>query len=112
MSKNLKGLIEQAGNDLYYHPVFRSVIEDHLDYIRNHQDTKTIVIEDGQAYRYENDWEGLMQAIGVPPQLRWVTLRLNGYHTPLDYNRTHITIIVPHLQAVESLRAIHSSYYL
>ena len=112
MSKNLKGLTEQVGNDLYYHSDFRSVVEDHLSYISNHPDTKTIVIEDGQAYRYENDWEGLMQAVGVPPQLRWITLRLNGYRTPLEYSRENTTLKIPHLQTVESLRIVYSSYYV
>lgn len=63
---------------------FQVFVEDHLDYLIK-QSTFTS-IGDNRTLKFRNNFYGLLRDMGVASKYWWVYLRVNGYHSPLDYD--------------------------
>ena len=88
---------------------FKTVLEDHLS-ILSHPDNigevKSVSAVD--ANRFEYDFYGLLRVLGVPIDLHWITMRVNGLASPNDYRKTQQSIKIPNAEMVESLLTYHN----
>lgn len=97
------------GAAVYYDPAFRRVLETHFGLLRNLQDTRVVQIEDNLAYKYENDFYGLLQEKAVPEYLHWVILRVNDMVDPRDYQSSMNQFLYPPHEVVENIRRIYAT---
>lgn len=93
----------------YYNDDFRNVLEDHFSYLKQLGSTKNVPIDGYLAVRYEYDFYGLMQNQGVPHQLHWLVMRLSGYTSPDQMQRTLQSYFLPDPSFVEQIRSIWNS---
>lgn len=91
-------VMEQANKSsdyYYYREEFRNIIEDHL-YILKHKGKKIPVpVTAIQEMKYKGDFYGLLRSLGIPIEFHWITMRINGLHSPMDYQGTLIELIGP-----------------
>ena|SRR5437764_7121095 len=100
--------------DPYYYDVgFRTVLEDHLTYFRNHPQTATMAVLSHHREVYEFDFYGLLTEMKIPVELHYVTMRLAGLTSPTDPFKDLEIITVPdatvvskRLQAYKSKKRI------
>lgn len=99
--------ISNPGPVAYYDPKFRSVFEDHLNFIVNKTpgSISIVAIDPNTGARYAGDWKGLMTELSVFPQMHWYNLRLNGYTSSADYDGTQLNISILDVSVVERLLA-------
>ena len=94
-----------TGDTNYYSPGFRQVIEDHLSWLQKSSSTNQITLSPQAEYKYIGDFYSLLQNIDVNQDMYWITMRLNGLHSPLDYTGDLITILIPARYEVQKLLA-------
>lgn len=100
-------LATQDGNQIYYDPTFRTILEDHLTFIRNSNEITTINIEPAMAYKYEGDLFGLLFNYGITFEQHWIIMRLNGFTNPNQNKSTLLSLITPSRAIVERIRAVY-----
>lgn len=88
---------------------FRNILEDHLEYFRNHPNTRLIEITAHDANVYQFDWIGLLRKHGVPEDLHWLTIRLNGGMSYVDLGQDARSILVPDSTEVSKLLQMHTT---
>jgi len=86
---------------------FKTVIEDHLNYLKNLNDTQVYILEQALVYRYEYDFYKILTAIKVDKRLHWVTLRMNGRINPFEKCSNLSTILIPSFSSVSELLNTH-----
>lgn len=82
---------------------FRTCIEDHLDWLRSHSENKAVVPTDNLGVKNFGDFYGLLIDLDVPSKYHWVTMRMNDYESPFDYNGNYNSVIIPNFRVIENL---------
>lgn len=95
MSASINSLMVREGPGLFYTQAFRNVLEDHLEYLRNHQNTEALPIEDHPSHKYEGDFYGLLQHYRIKAEHRWLVMRLSGLTSPTDYHGQVTQAVIP-----------------
>lgn len=111
MSLSVRSYREDPGEDVYYDPNFKLMIEQHRIYLQNADGYVDRVLDPGTARRWRFDFYGLLEDLGIPENLRWIFLRVNDYTHPSEYDETRVTIRVPNPSAIEKLVALYRNQY-
>lgn len=86
--------LEVSFDPSFYNPEFIKFIEDNINYFNNPKDLKEITFEPARGYQYEGDLYGLFNFLNIPPHMHYLTMRINGYDTPMDFKADRISIFV------------------
>jgi hypothetical protein len=105
----IDSLMTDSGPAIYYDTTFMNVLEDFMTYLRTHPTTNIVDIDQMLAYKYEFDFFGLLAQYGIPPNLHWVTLRMNNMTSPNDFAKKAIVLLVPNASTIEAIRQSHMS---
>lgn len=100
-------LLIDAGSDIYYDPVFRNVLEDHMTYLREHPQTTIMPISPNDAYVYRQDLFGVLLKNNVQPQYHWLVMRMNKYTAPHQFSEDVISLMVPNANVIAQIRSSH-----
>lgn len=92
---SVQNLREPSGEPEFYEPGFRTVIEDHLDYLRNLEGTRILRVEPAEAWRWRFNFYGLLKYKKLDERYRWIILRVNGLINPLDFDGTQTHFKIP-----------------
>lgn len=88
-------LREDSGESLFYDQAFRVVIEDHLSYLKEHKNVTLLKLEPADAWRWRNNFYGLLKDNGIPEYLRWIVLRMNDMVSPMDFDGEQVQFLIP-----------------
>lgn len=88
---------------------FRDLLEDHITYFLTHNTTvlRDITAHDANVYMF--DWIGALNKLGVPVELHWLTIRMNGGKSFTDFKEDARTIYVPSIQEFNKLFSLNNS---
>lgn len=95
MTMTVISKLSRVGDVNYYTDGFRNIVETHLNYLVNHVTTEPRSVEVGVAWRHKGDFDALLRYMGIPDDLFWVTMRMNGYTSPTMYDGDKQEILVP-----------------
>lgn len=79
----------------YYDAGFRTVLEDHLTYFRNHPQTQPMAVQSMDKEVFEFDFYGMLTQMKIARELHYVTMRLAGLTSPTDSFKDLEVILVP-----------------
>jgi len=96
------------GADLYYTTGFRDVLEDHLELFKAHTGTTTQAVEPNVAYRFEYDLGGYLTSLEVPLHLHWLTMRMNGWYSEIEFYNPSV-IILPYESYVTRVKQMYEA---
>ena len=105
----LNSLAIDPGPSIYYDPNFRNVLEDHWTILKNSSKTTVLNVDPMFAYRYEYSFYALLNALNIPTFKHWITLRLSGFRSPAEPDRTLSVIYVPSNDELSQLAQSHLS---
>lgn len=100
-----------SGRAEFYTDQFRTVLETHMVWLKQHTSTINITIDPHIAYKYENDFNGLMNYYSVPRDLQWLNMRVNGMFSPLEFKRDMVTIRLVDQEIVSQLYSRYCTGY-
>jgi hypothetical protein len=102
-----------SGDDLYYDPRFRLIIETHLNILK--QEAVAIAeISADLIYQFEGDFYGLLTQQGIPAELHWIYLRVNGMENPTQFGKAvrdpyrraySFSVVKPNPNTISELRS-------
>lgn len=88
---------------------FRDLLEDHITYFLTHSSTRMTDVSAHDANVYVFDWIGLLNKLGVPVELHWLTIRMNGGKSFTDLKEDARTIYIPSSQEFNKLFSLSNS---
>lgn len=88
-------------------PKVLNIWYDHLPHLKNSVVTQSVMVSDYQCIKYEGDFWGLLQELGVPPAYHPFVTVFNGYTHPSDYKGTPDIILLPDLQEMEVILKVN-----
>lgn len=97
------------GPSIYYNDDFRAVIEAHIEFLRNHSDTRPLYLEPHIVYRYEFDMYGLMMNYSIPPYMHWIVLRINNLYSMTTFPKNISELLIPSDTAINVIRQIYQT---
>lgn len=100
---SVQKLREKSGEPEFYEAGFRTLIEDHLDFLRNLESTRLLRVEPGEAWRWRFNFYGLLKYKGIDQRYRWVILRVNGFDHPFQFDGTTTQFKIPDGGAMDKL---------
>jgi len=106
---DIDNLSIDPGPSIHYSLEFRSVLEDHMTYLRSHQDTTLLTLEPNEAAKWRSDLFGILTTKQVPAKYHWVIMRANSMLSPTDFNEETTTLIIPSYSEVDKIQRIHQT---
>lgn len=100
----LDDLMPADGSQDYYNQGLRNSLEAHLSYLRNSKSTTTQMVDQHQVIVYHGDLFGYLTMAGVKACYHWVIMRLNGLHSPRDFDERITALQIPDERELERLR--------
>lgn len=94
------------GPSIYYRDSFRAVLEDHLGYLRGHEETTVYTIEPNIAYQWTADLFGFLNSKAVPAYMHWIIMRMNNMTSPTEMGEKVQTLLVPSSKTLSTLAKI------
>lgn len=104
---SINSLAESSTEPHFDTPAFKIVLEDHLEKIKSSDRVLINTIESTVGDKYKGDFYGLLQHLSIPPEHRWITMRLNGYSSTSDFDGLQLDIKLP---SVLDLHVMMSRY--
>ena len=93
-----------SGNSDYFNPLFRYTLEAHVPYLVGLPSTRSISVDPHDTIVYNQDLYGYLLAVGVLQCYHWITMRVNGYFSPTEFDSSATLILIPNSNELESLR--------
>lgn len=85
MAENaIDGLLTLTGSLVSNDSLLRNNLEYFIPYLRTHPSTRPIVVDTVLLDRYQFDFIGLMQHLGIGEELHWINMRVSGLASPTD----------------------------
>ena len=109
MAMPIHQLASPSGAALYYDANFRTTLESHLDYLKNHPETRLIQLDPHDAYKYEFDLCGLLSKLGLPQQYHWVVMRVNEMVSPQQLTEETTRIKIPSINVIENIKLLYTT---
>lgn len=93
-------------DEIYYTKDFFTIIESHLNWLRKSTGVTLLAPTPQQQNMYAGDMYGLFSDMRIPKKYHWVVMRLNGFHSPADYNSVATSFIIPDYKQVDRLTSV------
>ena len=106
---NVNDLMFSPGPAIYYDEDFRNVIEDHISALLRDSRTISISIDSAMAYKYEFNLYALLNELQISPFKHWIILRMNGYRSPTEVDRTLEQLYIPDETVLNQIVQSHRS---
>lgn len=97
------------GPAVFYDNDFRVIIETHLEWLRRHPATQLISVEADIMHKNQYDLYGLLSDLKVVKSNHWITMRMNDYTNPNQYDEGHDTLLIPDQGVVTTLTTSYLS---
>lgn len=85
------------------------MIESHLTYLRGLTTNYVVTATDQQAFKYEGDFFGLLNELGIEKKYHHIVMRVNSYLSSADYKGDVKDIIIPSLDEVTLLKTTYQT---
>lgn len=93
--------------DVYNDSNFIVMLESHLNYFRASANVGYKVISEHQSFKFEGDFYGLLNDLGLDKKHHYIVMRLNGLASSSDYKGSVFQILIPDLAEVNLLKNIY-----
>lgn len=93
----------------YSDPGFLVMIESHLTYLRGLSSNYVMTATNQQGFKYEGDFFGLLNELGIEKKYHHIVMRVNGYLSSADYKGDVLDIVIPSLDEVTLLKTTYQT---
>ncbi len=99
-------LAKGEGESIYYDTKFRSTLEDHLIYFRNHPKTLLNTFDANDCAKWTGDLIGFLTFLRIDAKYHWFIMRLNSMTSPAEMNDNVTSLMIPDFSEIEKIRSI------
>jgi hypothetical protein len=109
MTATIDKLMINTGKPIMYDESLMNVLEDHMDFLRNHKTTTKLTVTPQQANVFQFDLQALLLELGVAADLHWVIMRMNGYDSFNQIDEDLMYLLAPDPTLVYNIASIQQS---
>jgi hypothetical protein len=91
----------------YFEHNFMILLESHLSFLKNSTNMAVKEITQLQAYKYEGDFYGLLDDIGIPKIFHYITGIVNDYPSSSDFKGDRVYILLPNISDIQGIMQIY-----
>lgn len=107
MALSLQALAKNPGPSVYYTPGWHRLMETHMRWLREQVTLRVVEVQDQLVYKFEGDLFGLLRVLGIDDQYHWLTMRLNGMNSPLEFDKRFSQLKLPSPDVVDRIMSIY-----
>lgn len=107
MGMSIDELGPRNETDLFYDQSFRRLLESYMPWLREHPNTQLIPIDPHHVYKYEGDFYGLLDAMGIKKSYHWTILRLNDIYRAGEVDQEFRWLMVPDHELIDKLKQMY-----
>lgn len=100
--------LQSFDDPVYHEPNFQLMLESHLWYLKK-TGNRIQAVTEHQNYKYEGDFYGLLDDIGIDKNFHYATMRVNNYAHSGDFKGDRTSISLPSYQLIEQLRSVYQT---
>lgn len=104
----LTSLMNDFSAQTYYDEGYRVWIDSFMPYIRSRV-VRTINVPPSTGYKYQGDYYGLLDSVGIPKPYHYLVMQFNGYRSSTDYDGSFLLINIPDLGYLDQLASLYKS---
>ncbi len=112
MPLTIRTIDKEPGDPVFYEEDFRTLIENHMLYIRTYQGTTTTGIPGSECVRFIGDFYGLLKNRGYAPEKHYLMMRVNGFNSSSDFGmdeerfrineQTNFQLVIPNESIIQN----------
>lgn len=107
MSFSINNLGVSESSAFYYTDEIKALLESHVEFLKNHNETRIVQVSPHLTYKYEGDFYGLLMTLKIPPQYHWIIMRMNDYTSPTEMPENKIAFIQPGFNVIDQIINMH-----
>ncbi len=97
------------GNQSYYDEALLNIYQDYKTYFINHKSTRKVIVNEGILHRNENDPDGLILELQIPPIYGWFVLMINDLNNGKPLPQGTLVLSIPDFSELERIRSAYES---
>lgn len=101
----IEGLDKNNSDGKYHTAGFKRNMEDFIPKLMNSDKTRTVTLEYAVTKKWTGDFFGLMKELKLDYNYRWIAMRINGLHSPSDWDGEELTVLVPATTEIDAILA-------
>lgn len=101
-------LADAYGDDYYFDEAFLIILQSYIPLIRQ-GNVVTLTPTNQQLYKYQGDFYGLLDELGVQKQYHYATLLLNNLRNSSDFDSSMASILVPDYSQIDMIHATYTT---
>lgn len=99
--------LPSESNPVFFTENFRNVLETYVPTLRMSRESYTVKVDPADSIKYKGDLDGYLYSLSIPSFMHWITCRVNGMKSSLDFNPDYEYIIIPNQVELEQIRQIY-----
>jgi len=111
MASTIDSIMTQYGDDNYFDEAFLLIIRSYMPLIRNGS-VSTLIPSNQQLYKYQGDFYGLLDELGIGKQYHYATLLLNNLSSSTDFQTSMQTILIPDTNYIDMLHSVYTTTFV
>lgn len=96
-------------DNVYCEPGFKHMLESYLTTFLKSPSLKGLPATPLQQGLFKGNFNLLLLDMGIEAKFHWITMRLNGYTSPYQYDGRDITVLFPDFQQIERLKSLYQA---
>ncbi len=110
MSATISSLMTDDGGDTYYSDQFLQAIYSYMPYFKITANVTYETPDNHTLYKYDGDFFGLLEELGIPKKYHFGTMVLNGLRSSGDYTSAKMSAIATlDTSQIDLLESIYSA---
>ncbi len=109
MVQNIANSLVSYENPMYYDPSFQRMLRDHLVRIRESVGTQPMVLTTNIAHHCKGDLYMVFRQMGLSPKYWWITMVINNYSSPEQYDGERTNFILPDIEYIDELYQMYNT---
>lgn len=101
-------MVERLGNTLldaysndYFSQEFQTTMEYHIPRLKALETTRLADLKNGISLKYDHDLYGLLSEMAIPFKYHWVIMRCNDFLSPMDFDKSITSIVIPDFDYID-----------
>lgn len=99
----------EPGDERYHDTGFVKLLQDHKQYIKDHEGTNVVPLEPAFSYKWKGDFFGMLNELNVRPQYYRVHLLVNDLASPSDWDGETDIVVNVSSNLIDSLLTTYAS---
>lgn len=107
MGSKLNGTMINPGNDFTYSETYRTYLESHMKFLREHPYTQLVTLDKEVVYKNLYDFTAMLSDMGIALEDHYMVMRMNQFSSVRELTMDVEFLLLPAAQVVAQLKQLY-----